>query len=117
NPNIFSGLMLDPGKFGKIAAATGDASKPGNLRDRRVRVRGRSQFRTEQQFWNTHGLIDKDLFLVLAALAPLQNRFDRNHGWLEFENALQKQSRFERWRRIFAPGFDNRDRDCLGRRL
>src|SRR5256714_15578071 len=102
--------MFDPGKFGKIAAATGDASKTGDLSDRRVRVRARSQFPSQQQFWNTHGLIDKDLFLIFTALAPLQNRFDRNDRGLEFENTLQKQSRFKRRWRIFAPGLNDRNR-------
>ena len=117
NPNIFTRLMLDPGKFRKIAAATRDSGEAGNFNDRSVRIWGGSQFRTEQQPGNTHRLVDEDLFLIFAPLAPLQNRFDRNHRRLEFENALQQQSGLKRWRRILPSGFNDRDRDCLDRRL
>ena len=82
--------MFDPGKFRKIAAPAGDFGKPDDFRDWRIRVRSGSQFRTENQFWNTHRLVDEDLFLIFAALTPLQDRFDCNDGRLEFEDALQK---------------------------
>src|SRR5438874_415038 len=109
--------MLNAGKLRQIAAATANLGKPGNFGDRRVRIWRCGQIRSKDQFRNTHRLVDKNLFLIFAALAPLQNWLDRDDRRFEFKRALQQQGSLERWRWIFPARFDDRNRHCFGGRL
>ena len=88
--------MLDPGKFRKISAATGDSREARNFSDRRIRIRRGGQLRAQHQLRNSHRLVDKNLLLIFAGLTRLQNGFDRNDRRFEFERALQEQGCLER---------------------
>ena len=94
--HFFTWLAADSGKLDQFAALSRHLGEARNLRDRRIRIRRRGQFGGEKQLRHAHGLIDENLLLILVALAPFQNIFERDDGGLELEDRLKKKGEFQR---------------------
>src|ERR1700730_340103 len=91
NAQVLARLTFDPRKRNQVPAPAIYVTEASNLGHRRIRIRCGREFRAEQQFRYAHRLIEKNLLLISFALAPSQDRLNRDDGWFEFKRALQKK--------------------------
>src|SRR6476620_9258573 len=126
-PNIVVGLAFDPGERRQSAAITGYIWKRGHVIRGEVLLTPATQLDPDEQLWDTHRLVDKDLQLVLVAIAPDNDRFERDHRRLKLHDRLEEEGvlegreravcrmtfwqrlRLVQWRQaleIFAPDLD-----------